>query len=97
MTYFGVEPKDLRLEQAATLVGMLKAPTQYNPQINPEASKERRNTVLDQMHKYGYIDENEHAYFKSLPLGLNVKGSGITSGKALFPCEQVRVELAKIS
>ena len=96
MTYFGVEPKDLRLEQAATLVGMLKAPTQYNPQINPKESKNRRNTVLDQMLKYGYINEDEHTYYKNLPIGLNVKGSGITSGKALYFREQVRLELADI-
>lgn len=96
MTYFGVLPKDLRLEQAATLVGMLKAPTQYNPQINPEASKERRNTVIDQMLKYGYINESEHRFYRNQPIGLNVKGSGITSGEALYFREQVRLELAKI-
>ena len=95
-TYFGVEPKDLRLEQAATLIGMLKAPTQYNPQINPEASMERRNTVIDQMLKYDYLSEAEHQYYRNQPLGLNVKGSGITSGEALYFREQVRLELAKI-
>ena len=83
MTYFGVLPKDLRLEQAATLVGML-APTQYNPQINPEASKERRNTVINQMFKYGYINESEHRFYQNQPIGLNVKGSGITSGKPIL-------------
>ena len=83
-TYFGVDPKDLRLEQAATLIGMLKAPTQYNPQINPEASMERRNTVIDQMLKYDYLSEAEHQYYRNQPLGLNVKGSGITTGEALY-------------
>ena len=57
---------------------------------------ERRNTVIDQMLKYDYLSEAEHQYYRNQPLGLNVKGSGITSGEALYFREQVRLELAKI-
>lgn len=45
-TYFSTTPLDLKPEEAAVLVGLLKATSAYNPKINPENSKKRRNTVL---------------------------------------------------
>ncbi|MCH8515610.1 MAG: transglycosylase domain-containing protein [Cyclobacteriaceae bacterium] len=54
-TFFNKEPSDLNLQEAATLVGLLKAPTRYSPVSNPENSTYRRNTVLAQMSKYGFI------------------------------------------
>src|SRR5690606_10525771 len=71
LTFFGKEPKDLKLEEAAVLVGMLKGNTLYNPRRNPELAKERRNTVLDQMVKYNYINSGEAAAAKAKPLVLN--------------------------
>ena len=50
-TFFNTIPDSLSLEQSAVLVGMLKAPTAFNPRINPERSLDRRNTVLNQMVK----------------------------------------------
>ena len=58
-TYFGCEPKDLKIEEAATLVGMCKNPSLYNPVRYNERSRGRRNVVLDQMRKAGYITEAE--------------------------------------
>lgn len=56
-TYFGKEPKDLSYEESAMLVGMCKNPSYYNPMRDVERAKGRRNTVLDQMKKAGYITE----------------------------------------
>ncbi|MCR8667150.1 transglycosylase domain-containing protein [Aestuariibaculum sp. M13] len=55
--YFGKEPKDLTLKESAMLVGMFKNSALYNPLRNAEGVKNRRNTVLSQMEKYGYITE----------------------------------------
>jgi penicillin-binding protein 1A len=52
LTFFNKQPNDLKLEEAAVLVGMLKGNTLYNPRRNPELAKDRRNTVIDQMEKY---------------------------------------------
>lgn len=58
-TFFSVPPKDLKPQESAVLVGLLKAPTTYNPVRHNQKSKERRNVVLSQMHKYGYLTDEE--------------------------------------
>lgn len=68
--FFNCHPKDLRPEQAAALVGMLKAPSYYSPRRYPERSLARRNVVLRQMSKYDYLDEEIADSLKLLPLGL---------------------------
>lgn len=60
--YFGKPVDSLKVEEAAILVGMLKAPSEYNPRLHPEASKLRRNTVLGQMWKYKFLSK-EHVRF----------------------------------
>ncbi|MGB4603403.1 MAG: biosynthetic peptidoglycan transglycosylase, partial [Bacteroidales bacterium] len=57
--YFGKDPIDLSLDESAILIGMLKATTKFNPILNPENAKQRRNVVLNQMVKNGYITEEE--------------------------------------
>lgn len=57
--YFGKDPIDLSLDESAILIGMLKATTRFNPILNPENAKQRRNVVLKQMVKNGYITEEE--------------------------------------
>lgn len=69
-TYFGCEPKDLKPEQAATLVGMCKNPSLYNPVRFNERSRGRRNVVLGQMRKAGYITDEECESMQNLPLEL---------------------------
>ena len=54
-TYFSKEPKDLSLEECATLIGLCKNPSYFNPRRFPERCKERRNVVLAQMYKHGKI------------------------------------------
>lgn len=67
-TYFNTSPDSLKLEESAVLVGLLKAPTFYNPVRNPENSVRRRNVVLSQMVKYGMIGEAEGDSLMNLPL-----------------------------
>lgn len=70
-TYFGCEPKELKIEEAATLVGMCKNPSLYNPVRYNERSRGRRNVVLDQMRKAGYITVEERDSLQALPLKLS--------------------------
>ncbi|WP_276361214.1 transglycosylase domain-containing protein [Daejeonella sp. H1SJ63] len=68
--YFNKNVNKIQVEEAAVLVGMLKATTTYNPIRNPEKSLERRNTVLTQMQKYDYLTEKEFKKYSSKPLKL---------------------------
>jgi len=67
-TFFNTTPDSLTIEQAATLVGMLKASTAYNPRINPDRSMIRRNTVINQMVRYGYLEEEIADSVKQIPV-----------------------------
>ena len=58
-TYFSKEPQDLSITEAATLVGMCKNPSYFNPRRYTERCQERRNVVLQQMYKEGYLTEEE--------------------------------------
>ncbi len=69
--FFNRSPSELRIEQAATLVGMLKATSFYNPRLHPERAKERRNVVLDQMAKYSMIDQRTEDSLQRIPLELD--------------------------
>ena len=70
-TYFGCEPKELKIEEAATLVGMCKNPSLYNPVRYNERSRGRRNVVLDRMLSNGVITQEEHDAAQAEPLVLN--------------------------
>ena len=69
--YFGVAAKDLSLDQAALLAGVLKSPSRFAPHLRPEASVGRRGVILDLMAEYGMITEAEAASAKLKPLVLN--------------------------
>ena len=69
--YFRKEPKDLSLTEAATLIGLCKNPSYFNPVRYPERSLERRNVVLAQMVKAGYLTESEFNAEENEPLTLN--------------------------
>ena len=69
-TYFSKDPKDLKITEAAVLVGLCKNPSYFNPVRHPERSLERRNVVLAQMEKAGYITEAERDSMSTTPLGL---------------------------
>lgn len=79
-TYFSKSASDLTLAEAALLVGLPNAPSQYDPTINPELAVQRRNTVLDRMLRNGYISQEEHDAAQAEELQLNVSetsGTGV--------------------
>ncbi|MEO6149234.1 MAG: transglycosylase domain-containing protein, partial [Mucilaginibacter sp.] len=72
LKFFNTQPDKVNPAQAATLIGMLKATSTYNPIRNPEKSTERRNVVLGQMKKYKHITDKEYAYYSRSPLKLDL-------------------------
>jgi len=81
-TFFDTSPDSLKLEEAAILVGMLKAPTRYNPYLNPDNAWERRNTVINQMVKYEYLDTTLADSVKLLPVNAYYNIAGHMQGNA---------------
>ena len=88
-TYFGTTPKDLTTDQAAILVGMLKATTYYNPRINPENSLKRRNTVLNNMVNHGDLTHAAYDTLKLKPITLNYNVESNYDGQATYFREAV--------
>lgn len=95
LTFFGKQPGDLNLEEAAVLVGMLKGNTLYNPRRNPELALDRRNTVLDQMEKYNKITPNEALAAKNTKLVLNYNKQIHIDGVAPYFRQVVEQEVKK--
>ena len=91
--YFGKTPKTLSIEEAATLVGMCKNPSYFNPVRRNERTRGRRNTVLDQMQKAGYITPAECDSLKKLPLKLRFKRIDHKEGLAPYFREYLRMTL----
>lgn len=81
--FFSTTPKNIKLEEAATLIGMLKATTAYSPRRNPEKSKGRRDVVLGLMAKEGYITDAEKKAAQAKPMVL--KYNRITQNDGLAP------------
>lgn len=81
-TFFGKSPKELNIEESALLVGMVNMPTRYNPVRNPELSLKRRNHVLNQMRKYGYLEKNIYDSIVQLPITLSYSQQDHNSGLA---------------
>ncbi|MBD5331672.1 MAG: penicillin-binding protein [Bacteroides sp.] len=88
--YFGKAPKDLTIEEAATLVGMVKNPSVYNPVRQPERTRARRNVVLEQMEKNGKITRAELDSLKNLPLKLDFHRVDHKEGPAPYLREELR-------
>ena len=89
-TYFNKEPKDLTVCEAATLIGLCKNPSFFNPVRYPERAKERRNVVLSQMVKAGYMDRAEYQNYSSEPLTLNFHRTDHKDGTATYLREFLR-------
>jgi len=94
--YFNKDPDDLRVEEAALLVGMLKATNRYDPRINYDLALGRRNLVLDQMVKYGFITSNEGDSISLLPIKPDYNPLSNNEGIAPYFREYIRPELEKI-
>ena len=88
--YFSTTPIDLKPEEAAMLVGMCKNPSLYNPVRHPVRATNRRNTVLSQMEKYGYIDEATRDSLSALPLTLHYSSVDHKQGLAPYFREYLR-------
>lgn len=91
--YFGKTPKTLRTEEAATLVGMCKNPSYFNPVRQNERTRGRRNTVLEQMLKAGYISQAECDSLKALPLTVHFSRMDHKDGLAPYFREFLRLTL----
>lgn len=94
-TYFNCSPKELTAEQAAVLVGMLKATTYYNPIANPKNSLRRRNIVLNNMVRHGDLTRAEYDSISQIDIELKYSVESNYDGTALYFREAVADELRK--
>jgi penicillin-binding protein 1A len=89
--FFNVNPDSLKPEEAAMLIGLLKAPTRYSPVLNPERAIVRRNVVLKQMNRYGYLTDNQYDSLSRLPIVLKYHAQDHSDGLATYMREYLRV------
>lgn len=89
-TYFNKEPKDLTVCESATLVGLCKNPSLFNPVRYPERCTDRRNVVLGQMLKAGYLSNEEYRQYSAEPLELNFHRTDHKDGSATYFREFLR-------
>ncbi|PSQ78428.1 MAG: penicillin-binding protein [Bacteroidetes bacterium QH_7_62_13] len=89
-TYFGVPAKELNELQAATLVGMLRATSHYNPLTNPNNAKQRRNVVLRLMERHGYLDASFYQNHKDEPVKAEYQSAELYNSLAPYFAEHVR-------
>lgn len=89
-TFFAKDPIDLSIEESALLVGMVNKPTRYNPTINPDHSLKRRNHVLSQMYKYGYLEKEAYDSIVQLPIVLSYETKDHNSGLAPYFRDMLR-------
>ncbi len=88
--YFNTTPDSLNLQESAVLVGMLKASTRYNPVRNYDFMLQRRNVVISQMAKYGYITSSVADSVKNLPIEVDFKVEDHNTGLATYLREYLR-------
>lgn len=88
-TYYDCKPSELTTDQCATLVGMLKATTYYNPISHPKNSRERRNVVMYNMVRHGDLSQADYERYSKLPLGAELHVEENYGGKALYFREAV--------
>ncbi|NDW08123.1 transglycosylase domain-containing protein [Dysgonomonas sp. 520] len=88
--YFNKTPKELNIQESATLIGMCQNPSKYNPRRRPEATKGRRNVVLDQMARAGYITKEQAESLKKTDLVLDYKRVDHKDGLAPYFREYLR-------
>lgn len=94
-TFFSKEPDRLNVEESAVLIGMLKATGSYNPRTNYKASFDRRNTVIDQLVRNGYLAAADATEIKKHPIRLNYKKLDENNGIAPYFLEVIRDELKR--
>ena len=92
-TFFGKLPSDLKTEEAAVLIGMLKNPSLFNPVRRPELTLKRRNVVLHQMMKAKYLTKQTYDSLKEMPLQLEFQRADHLGGPAPYFREYLRLTL----
>lgn len=92
-TYFNTTPDKITVEQAATLIGLLKATTYYNPRINPKNSLSRRNVVLGKLYEHHFLNKHQLDSIRQLPTILKFRQESYNTGLALYFREAVANEL----
>ena len=92
-TFFAKSPADLSIEESAMLVGMVNKPTRYNPVLNPDNALKRRNFVLGQMAKAGYIEKSERDSLQALPIVLDYHVLDHNSGHAPYFRDMLRRDM----
>ena len=90
-TYFNKEPRDLTVCESATLIGLCKNPSLFNPVRYPDRCTERRNVVLSQMRKAGYLSDSEYETYAAEPLTLNFHRTDHKDGTAPYFREFLRI------
>lgn len=93
--YFNRSQDSLKIEQAAMLVGMAKNPALFNPIRHPDTTLHRRNVVMNQMVKYGYLSKQKYDSLKALPLGLSFRPEDHNDGLATYFREYLRDNFLK--
>jgi penicillin-binding protein 1A len=93
--YFSTTTAKLKVQEAAVLVGMLKANTSYNPRLHPERSKGRRDQVLELMHEQGHLSRSATDSLRAMPLSLNYTGGDVLDLYGYF-VHQVEAEAERI-
>ena len=83
-TYYNTSPDSLTVDQSATLVGLLKATSNYNPKRNPQRSMKRRNVVLNNMVLHGDLDNATFQRLKNEPTALHFTVENATTGRAQY-------------
>jgi penicillin-binding protein 1A len=94
-TFFQKEPDRLNVVEAATLVGMLRGNSIYNPRSHPVQAFHRKNVVLNQMKENEYLSEADASKYKAMPIPLNYKKTDENSGYAPYFREAVLKDAAK--
>ncbi|PNW29998.1 transglycosylase domain-containing protein [Formosa algae] len=94
--FFNTTTSNLSLSEASTLVGSLKANHSYNPRLFPERSQFRRDVVLQQMEKYGYIDEATRLKESNTPIEIDYHKFTYNEGLAPYFREQVRKQVSQV-
>lgn len=94
--YFTTSASELSTIQAATLIGMLKGPSYYNPRLHPDRALQRRNTVINQMVKYDYLSEEDGEQLKQQELKLEYQPINHYSGPAPYLREKIRRDASRI-
>ncbi|MBO6081428.1 MAG: transglycosylase domain-containing protein, partial [Bacteroidales bacterium] len=89
-TFFAKEPKELTVEESATLVGMVNKPTRYNPALNPDLSLARRNTVIARMCESGYLTKAERDSIQQIPITLSYQIMDHNAGHAPYFRDMLR-------